>query len=99
MAFNTKIVAKATDISLSLAFNTGPTAAIALPPTNCSTRTDKISRITIYLQKFMPYKHTYNHCTDYRNDREFHSFLTGSQRSLKIHTEPQSHYRILQQNI
>ena len=25
------------------------------------------------------------------------SFLTGSQRSLKIHTEPQSHYRILQQ--
>ena len=29
MAFNTKIVAKATDISLSLAFNTGPTAAIA----------------------------------------------------------------------
>ena len=34
MAFNTKIVAKATDISLSLAFNTGPTAAIAHPPQN-----------------------------------------------------------------
>lgn len=27
-----KIVPNATDISLSFAFNTGPTAAIALPP-------------------------------------------------------------------
>ena len=32
IAFKIKIVAKATDISLSLAFTTGPTAAIALPP-------------------------------------------------------------------
>ena len=32
MAFNIKMVPNATDISLSFAFNTGPTAAIALPP-------------------------------------------------------------------
>ena len=32
IAFNTKIVANATDISLSFAFRTGPTAAMALPP-------------------------------------------------------------------
>ena len=32
MAFNIKMVPNATDISLSFAFNTGPTAAMALPP-------------------------------------------------------------------
>ena len=32
IAFKIKIVPNATDISLSFAFNTGPTAAIALPP-------------------------------------------------------------------
>ena len=32
IAFKIKIVPNATDISLSFALNTGPTAAMALPP-------------------------------------------------------------------